>query len=363
MGDGVETSAAALDAAADHPSLLPPPPGTTVRRPRSDDFAAVLGLHRRVARPGGDGLPDPDALRSEDELALLWEDARGDAVLVEDGGTLVGYADFQEVLDPWTPALELHVTGRVDPEHERRGVGTFLLGRALERARRAAARAPHLPTDLRTTLVDPDEDALAWHLRHGFRPIRYCPSISTSPMEKMISAGKVTLKSAIGASTNSAGVMTTTRQDGVTPLPWQGAAPRAVHRALRVAFADHHLGVTEDYDTWRLVALAGQRVQPRASVLAQAEGEGLVGLALGRMESGVEPGLAVITELGVVPSQRGRGVATALLREAFARLRDLGATRVGLEVDDVTLDGALRLYQRAGMEVVHHTVQLARPLD
>ena len=59
-----------------------------------------------------------------------------------------------------------------------------------------------------------------------------------------------------------------------------------------------------------------------------------------------------------VPAHRGAGLATALLRTCFQQFAHLGVERVGLEVDDVTLDGALRLYERAGMEVVHHTVVL-----
>jgi ribosomal protein S18 acetylase RimI-like enzyme len=48
-------------------------------------------------------------------------------------------------------------------------------------------------------------------------------------------------------------------------------------------------------------------------------------------------------------------VALALLRSVFASLRDRGITRVGLEVDDITLHGALRLYERAGMRVARRT--------
>lgn len=332
---------AALDARADHAALAPAPPGTTVRRPGPQDFAAVLALHERVAADSGDGVPGRGALRTHDELEALWEAGRGDAVLVEADGGLVGYADFQEVLDPWTPALELHAEGRVDPAHRRRGIGGFLLDRAVDRAARSAERAGDLVTELRTTLVDPAEGAVDWYERRGFVAVRHLLQLRIDLVDDLPAPAW---------------------PDGAVELAWQSAAPRAVHRALRTAFADHHLGVSEDYDTWRVLALAGQRVQPRASVVARdAEGR-VIGVALGRLEGSADPGLAVVTELGVVPAWRGCGLATALLRAAFVRLRDQGATRVGLEVDDVTLDGALRLYQRAGMVVVHHAVVLARPI-
>jgi len=329
-----------LDADPEHVALATAPPGTDVRRPVPTDFAAVRDLYRRVATRADDGTTGRGALRSEADLRGLWDASRGDAVVVEANGTVVGYADVVEVLDPWTPALEVFAEGRVDPDHRGHGVGSFLLARAVARAGRAAAREPDLPAVLRTTLVDPHDGAVAWYLRRGFGAERHLLQL------------RIDLDDALPAP-----VWPT----GTRPVPWQGVAPRAVHDALVAAFADHHLGVTEEYDTWRAVALEGRRVDPRATVAAVDDTTGrIVGLALGHVEGPGDPGLAVVADLGVVPAWRGRGLATAVLRGAFARFRELGATRVGLEVDDVTLDGALRLYQRAGMEVVHHTVVLAR---
>lgn len=340
--DRHDPSVAALDATPDHAALVAPPPGHTVRRPDPEDLAAVAALYAHVAVTSDRGTTGRGALRDEADLHATWEDRRGDAVLVERDGRLVGYADFREVLDPWTPALDLHAEGRVDPAARDAGVGTFLLARALARARRAADRSPDLPTALRTTLVDPHDGAVAFFEQRGFEAVRHLLQL------------RLDLDGDLPPADWPA---------DARPVPWQKVTPRAIHRALRVAFADHHLGVTEHYDTWRLVALAGRRVQEDASVVAVDERGAIVGLALGRVEGVAEPGLGVVGDLGVVPAWRGRGLATALLRASFAGMRELGARRVGLEVDDVTLDGALRLYERAGMEVVHHTVVLERPLS
>jgi ribosomal protein S18 acetylase RimI-like enzyme len=45
----------------------------------------------------------------------------------------------------------------------------------------------------------------------------------------------------------------------------------------------------------------------------------------------------------------------ALLRAAFAAFRERGLTGVALEVDDVSMDGAVGLYRRAGMRIVRRT--------
>ena len=61
--------------------------------------------------------------------------------------------------------------------------------------------------------------------------------------------------------------------------------------------------------------------------------------------------------LAVRRDQRGRGLATALLADSFARAREHGATRSGLSTDSRT--GALGLYERVGMEATQTWVNRA----
>lgn len=61
---------------------------------------------------------------------------------------------------------------------------------------------------------------------------------------------------------------------------------------------------------------------------------------------------AWVAWLGVLPEARGRGVAAALLGQAFAALRDRGHTTVGVDVDTHNETGAGRVYERAGMRSV-----------
>lgn len=331
---------------AAHPSYRQPPPDFAVRRPSDGDFARIAALYDRAAPRSADGSTGRGALRTARDLRRTWAARRNDALVVEAPGddregrdrspTVVGYLEFDEQLDPWTPCLETYAEGRVDPAAGGRGVGGFILGRALDRARRAAADNPDLPVVLRTTLVDPLPDTLRWFIARGLEPERHLLQL------------RIDLTADLPAPVWPGG----TRGVRVDELPLE-----AVHATLVEAFADHHLGATEDYGTWRDLAVERGTVQPWASVAAVDDGRP-VGLALGHVGGEGDPGLGVIAELGVVPAWRGRGLATAVLRAAFHRFAALGAQRVGLAVDDVTLDGALRLYQRAGMEVVHHTVVL-----
>ena len=56
-----------------------------------------------------------------------------------------------------------------------------------------------------------------------------------------------------------------------------------------------------------------------------------------------------VGELGVLAPWRGRGIASALLRRAFATFASRGLPRVMLNVDSENSTGAVRLYERVGM--------------
>jgi ribosomal protein S18 acetylase RimI-like enzyme len=82
-------------------------------------------------------------------------------------------------------------------------------------------------------------------------------------------------------------------------------------------------------------------------VVTDAEGS-VVGVALVIM-AGEAADEAYIDRLAVRQDQRHRGLAQALLVDAFARGREHGATRSALSTDSRT--GALSLYEKVGMEV------------
>ena len=60
-------------------------------------------------------------------------------------------------------------------------------------------------------------------------------------------------------------------------------------------------------------------------------------------------GEANIESIGVVPAWRGRGIAKALLRRAFAALAKRGHHEVRLGVDAQNPTGAVALYESVGM--------------
>jgi len=66
--------------------------------------------------------------------------------------------------------------------------------------------------------------------------------------------------------------------------------------------------------------------------------------------------------IGVRPAYRRRGIATAMLAESLRIVRDAGATRAALGVDQQNPNEAMTLYQRLGFRVTVEELELHRPL-
>ena len=71
-------------------------------------------------------------------------------------------------------------------------------------------------------------------------------------------------------------------------------------------------------------------------------------------------GSGYVYQLAVERSHRGKGLAQALLADAFGRARERGATRSELSTDSRT--GALDLYLKVGMEVTQVWTHLVTDL-
>ncbi len=129
------------------------------------------------------------------------------------------------------------------------------------------------------------------------------------------------------------------------------AAPdeyRAVQDVIEDAFLEWSVRDRESYDDFHASVIGRPGFEPwNLRVVTDPDGA-IVGVALVIM-AGEDADEAYIDRLAVRSDQRHRGLAQALLVDAFAQGRAHGARRSALSTDSRT--GALSLYEKVGMEV------------
>ena len=76
-------------------------------------------------------------------------------------------------------------------------------------------------------------------------------------------------------------------------------------------------------------------------------------VSLCRIDAYEDPAMGWVNTLGVRRPWRRSGLGLALLRHSFGELYRRGKRAVGLGVDANSLTGATRLYEKAGMHVIH----------
>ena len=111
------------------------------------------------------------------------------------------------------------------------------------------------------------------------------------------------------------------------------------------AFADHH-GDSPPPEEWRHMLTAPMVLADVSYLLSDSDGP-----VAGLVSSDLGDGEGYIGAVGVRRRGRGRGAATAMLRQSFHDLAAAGFPTAKLDVDGESATGALGLYERAGMSV------------
>jgi ribosomal protein S18 acetylase RimI-like enzyme len=122
---------------------------------------------------------------------------------------------------------------------------------------------------------------------------------------------------------------------------------RELYRVVDVSFAQHWGYVPVAYEDYRADADAEPYPDLPLWRVARLDGR-MVGVARASGRYAQEGG-GWVSELGVLPDVRGRGVARALLQTSFEANRAAGRRYVGLGVDTENTTGAVRLYESVGM--------------
>jgi mycothiol synthase len=248
-------------------------------------------------------------------------------------GKLVGYI---EVWDDRDPPVKIWVWGRVHPDFEGLGIGTYQMTWAEARARQALSRVPN---DLQVVMEagTPHGYGAAHELLRGYgmEPIR---SFYTMAIE---------LNGRPPEAEWPGGIQVRSMTD-------LGELRPVIH-AVRDAFRDHWGFVEQpfeqEYEHWRHFADHSSDFDPGLWFLAM-DGDEIAGMSLCWPSSNEDPKMGWVGTLGVRRPWRKQGLGLALLHHSFAEFHQRGRARVGLGVDASSLTGATRLYERAGMRPI-----------
>jgi ribosomal protein S18 acetylase RimI-like enzyme len=247
----------------------------------------------------------------------------------------------QEVEHWWTVEVDRETRVRV-------------AGRPLEGYADLARHGSAWWADVRCASVAAAEALLAWAESESGRPLRVLAPAADRRMADILAArGYRPIRSSFRMSIELVPdeIPAPAWPDGVAVRTMEPGEERVVYDARDEAFADHWEYVPLGFEHWRRRHVEHPLHLPDLWFLAVADGQ-VVGFALCGPAASGEDGHDWVSELGVRPSWRRRGIALALLRHAFRELAARDCRRVSLGVDAENPTGAVGLFERAGMAVV-----------
>ena len=134
---------------------------------------------------------------------------------------------------------------------------------------------------------------------------------------------------------------------------------RSVHRVVEDAFLEWSVRDRETYEDFEAVVIKRPGFEPWMLRVVVDPSDEVVGVAVTTLYEPEDDrdGEAFIPRLAVRRDQRNRGLAQALMVDAFREGRAHGAKTGGLSTDSRT--GALGLYEKVGMQVIMDWVNRA----
>lgn len=319
------------------------PAGFTVRGAQLDDVEACLPMFNRWSRSviGRDEITDADAIRRE-WVSPNFNPAEDIRLVFAPDGQMAGY------IEVWATAhVPVHpwMWGRVDPDHQNQGVGTWLMHWAEERALRALPKvSDELRFAPRVGCVREAEHAKRLFEKLGYQYIR-------SSYHMLIEM--------------DAPVPDAVFPDGITLRTYQTESDaEAIYIALEDSFRDHFGFVEEPVEEGlkRFKHFWLGDSSDTTLLFMAMDGDQVAGINLCLPHAFDDPEMGWVGTLGVRRPWRKHGLGLALLRHSFNEFHRRGLRKVGLGVDAQNLTGALHLYETAGMHVHQAFDQYEREL-
>jgi mycothiol synthase len=228
--------------------------------------------------------------------------------------------------------------GDVDPARLGEGLGTVMLGRALDAARRIhRADAPTTRARFQTRALAGRADQALLLAAHGLSVDRH-NFLMTSDLVALPEPAL---------------------PDDLVVGPVDPGTGEELRTAHHEAFADYPNGTAVDEETWSSFMMEANHARHDQSFVLRdpAAGHRVAAYVFVHeyelAPSGAPGREAYVAYVGTLPAYRGRGLATQLLAHTLRACRDAGFGTSSLDVDTENPTGALGIYERAGY-VVHY---------
>ena len=308
------------------------PEGFTARGANLNDVEPALVLFNRWSRSviGRDEITVADAIRNE-WISPGFDPAQDIRVVFAPNGRMAGYIEVWTTLKP---PVHPWMWGRVDPDYEDLGIGTWLLSWAEQRALRALPEV---------------SDGL-----------RFAPRVGTyreaqKPKRLFEDLGYRYIRSSYHMLIEMDAAMPAAEfPQGITVRTYNAQMDAAAAYLAQIdSFRDHFGFVEEPFEAGlkRFRHFWEQDGFDPTLLFLAVDGDEVAGICLCPPHSIDDAGMGWVGTLGVRRPWRQRGIGLALLRHLFNEYYRRGKRKVGLGVDAQNLTGALRLYENAGMHV------------
>lgn len=316
-----------------YPTRLDPPSeqaNLTWRKMVSEDLEGIVRLSKAGLMVDG-GLPflfESDFLQSR-----YFPDSPGTGIVgFTPDGRVVSCAaahlvDTQKVL----------IVGLVHPDQRRKGIGTYLMDWSQSLASRLLSAVGNGIMQIATESLS--EPAHRLYLRHGF----------TSVFEEVVM--RYDLDVSLPEHPLPADASLTS---------WRPELAEEFYQAYYEAFRER-----PGFPGWSAGEWIGYVTEddhiPEWSLLAYVNGKP-AGFVIGNIDLTTDPPGAYVWQVGVVPAQRRRGLASVLLAESLRRMRSAGAVSAFLTVH-INNPGAYQAYALLGFTTIGRRARYERVIE